>query len=103
MTSEIIDQVPDDELLQTVFDNLIEKFPKDYTKEFQTVMTWNKSQQAIYIIWCLEAEVNNGGFNQFYYNRSGQYADLVPEALNVVGALKFADLTTRANKVYKEN
>jgi hypothetical protein len=102
LTAQIIDTTSDDELLQTVFDNLIDKFPKDYTKEYQTVLGWTKSQQAIYIIWCLETEVNNGGYNQFYYNPSGQYADLTPDALKLVGAFKFAELTKRANEVYKK-
>jgi hypothetical protein len=104
LTTEIIDTTSDDELLQVVIDNLSEKFPEDYAKHYQTVLSWTKAQQAIYIIWSLEAEVNNGGYNQFYFNSSGQYAGLAPEALNLVGASKFADLTTRANAVYeKEN
>jgi hypothetical protein len=102
LTTQIIDTTSDDDLLQIIFDNLIDKLPKDYTNEYQTVLGWTKSQQAIYIIWCLEAEVNNGGYNQFYFNSSGQYADLAPDALKLVGAPKFADLTTRANEVYKK-
>ena len=102
LTIEIIDAASDENLLQTVFDNLIERLPKDYRKEYATVTSWTKQQQAIYIIWTLEAEVNNGGFNQFYFNSSGQYADLVPDALKLVGANKFADLTIRANMVYKK-
>lgn len=102
LTTEIIDTTSDDGLLQVVFDNLIEKFPRDYTKEYQTVLGWTKSQQAIYVIWNLEAEVNNGGYNQFYFNPSGQYADLAPDALKLVGAFKFADLTSKANEVYKK-
>lgn len=102
LTIEIIDTTSDENLLQTVFDNLIERLPKDYRKEYATVTSWTKQQQAIYIIWSLEAEVNNGGFNQFYFNSSGQYADLVPDALKLVGANKFADLTIRANMVYKK-
>lgn len=102
LTTQIIDTTSDDELLQTVFDNLVEKLQKDYTKEYQTVLGWSKSQQAIYIIWWLEAEVNNGGYNQFYYNSSGQFAALAPGALKLVGALKFADLMAKANQVYKE-
>src|SRR5436190_23724594 len=57
MTAQILDTTPDEVLLQTVFDNLIEKFPKNYKKEYQAVLGWTKSQQAIYIIWLLEAEV----------------------------------------------
>jgi len=101
LTVQIIDTTSDDELLQVVFDNLIEKLPKDYNKEYQTVLTWPKPQQAIYTIWWLEAEVNNGGYNQFYANSSGQFYKLLPGALKLVGAMKFADLTERANKTYE--
>ncbi len=99
MTADIIDKTTDDNLLQTIFDNLSQKFTKD-DDEYETVLTFSKPQQAIYVIWCLEAEVNNGGFNQYYYNSSGQFAKLTPSALKLVGANKFADLVTRANKIY---
>lgn len=102
LTSEIIETTVDENLLQTIFDNLSEKLPKDYKKEFQAVTSWNKHRQAIYIIWTLEGEVNNGGFNQFYFNSSGQFAELAPEALKLVGAAQFADLATRANAVYQK-
>ena len=104
LTEQIIDTTSDDNLLQVVFDNLSEKQPTDYEKEYETVMSWSKSRQAIYIIWALEAEVNNGGYNQFYFNSSGQFYKHLPEALRLVGAYKFADLTQRANEIFeKEN
>jgi len=102
LKEQMIDTTSDDEMLQVVFDNLVEKFPKDHTKEYQTILTWTKPQQAIYVIWCLEAEVNNGGYNQFYFNPSGQYYKLLPDALKLIGAKKFADLTLRANKTYEQ-
>lgn len=100
LTTDILEKVSDEDLLQTIFDNLSEKLPTDYTKTYETVITFSKPKQAIYIIWLLEAEVNNGGFNQYYFNTSGQYAALTPEALKLVGADKFADLATKANQVY---
>jgi len=104
LTEHNIDTTSDDNLLQVVFDNLSEKLPTDYEKEYETVMTWNKSRQAIYMIWALEAEVNNGGYNQFYFNSSGQFYKQLPQALRLVGANKFADLTKRANELFeKEN
>lgn len=104
LTKQIIDTTADANLLQVVFDNLSQKQPKDYEKEYETVMSWNKSRQAIYMIWVLEAEVNNGGYNQFYFNSSGQFYKHLPEALKLVGANKFADLTKRANDTFeKEN
>lgn len=102
LSSEIIDSISDDNLLQIVFDNLWSKLPTNYEEEYKAVMSWNKSRQAIYIIWILEAEVNNGGFNQFYFNSSGQFYKNLPDALNLVGAIKFADLTRRANKTFEK-
>jgi hypothetical protein len=104
LTEQIIDTTSDENLLQVVFDNLYEKQPDDYEKEYETVMSWNKSRQAIYMIWALETEVNNGGYNQFYFNSSGQFYKQLPEALRLIGANKFADLTKKANNTFeKEN
>ncbi len=56
------------------------------------------------MIWVLEAEVNNGGYNQFYFNSSGQFYKHLPDALSLVGANKFSGLTERANETFeKEN
>lgn len=101
LTTAIIDNTPDGELLQTIFDNLCEKMPEDYEKEFEIVMSWNISRQAIYMIWLLEAEVNNGGFNQFYVNFSGQFYEFLPNALRLVGANQTAELTQRANDTFE--
>jgi hypothetical protein len=102
LTDQIINTTSDDDLIQTVFDNLSDKLPKDYTKEYETVISWNKSRQAIFMIWRLEAEVNNGGFNQYYFNSSRQYYKLLPAALKLVGAFKFSDLTEKSNQIYEK-
>jgi hypothetical protein len=102
LTSRIIDSTSDDELLQVVFDNLSEKLPADYEKEYETVLGWNKSRQAIYMVWILEGEVNNGGYNQFYFNSGGQFRKYIPDALRRVNAIKTANLTLAANDTYDE-
>lgn len=101
LTQEIIDSTKDEDLVQVIFDNLISKLPEDYTKEYETVNSWNQARKTVYFIWLLEAEVNNGGFNQFYFNSSGQFYKFIPEALLRINAKLFADLTERANKVYE--
>lgn len=101
LTTSIIDDTSDDELLQVVFDNLCEKLPADYEKEYATVLGWNKSRQAIYMIWLLDGEVNNGGYNQFYSNPSGQFYKHLPDALKRVNAIKTADLMLAANNTYE--
>ena len=48
----------------------------------------------------LQAEVNNGGFNQFYYNSSGQFSEMAKDGLEYIGAEKFFELVEKANKTY---
>lgn len=102
LTAELIDATSDNDLIQVVFDNLTEKVPNDYEKEYESVMSWNKSRQATYMTWLLESEVNNGGYNQFYSNSSGQFAEHLPEALTLIGSHAFAKLMEEANRTFKE-
>ena len=103
LTFEILDSIPDDDLEQTVYDNIYEIIGDDYKNELNNVKKLTKGQQAIFSIWTLEAEINNGGFNQFYFNSSGQYAEMAKIGLKTIGAEKFSELTKRANKIYSEN
>jgi len=103
LTEQIIDTTSDDMLLEVVYNNLFHKLLAANDKEYEIVMSWNKSRQAIYMIVQLEAEVNNGGYNQFYFNSSGQFAQALPDALKLVGATKFADLTERANNTFEKD
>lgn len=102
LTVETIDQTPDSLLLYLVFDHISSMLPSDPEQEFKSVLSLSKPQQAIYIIWGMESEVNNGGFNQYYYNSSGQFAKFAPEALKLVGAKQFAALMHTANDVYEK-
>ncbi|MCC1485585.1 DMP19 family protein [Winogradskyella immobilis] len=103
LTSQILDSIPDDKLEQTIFDNIYEIIGEDYQNELKNVKKLTKGQQAFFSTWILEGEVNNGGFNQFYFNSSGQYAEMAKIGLKTIGAEKFSELTKRANKIFNEN
>jgi hypothetical protein len=53
--------------------------------------------QILVSIWGLEADVNNGGFDQYYFNSSGDQAWFAPMALNSIGAHRMAAIVERAN------
>lgn len=101
LTAEILDQTPDDELVKLIFDNLSLKPSDDLSDEYKTVLSFNKEQRAIYTIWLLEGNVNNGGFDQFYSNSSGRLYTFLLNALKLIGAPKFADLVLKANNIYE--
>ena len=51
-------------------------------------------------IWSLEGEVNNGGFDQYYFNSSSDLAFYAPVALRRIGAHQMAQITDDANKLF---
>jgi len=101
LTEKFIDTAGDNALLMAVTDDLVARMGNSST-EYATVMSWNKARRSVFVVWQLDAEVNNGGFNQFYYNPSVKFYTLVPEALKYVGAPLLADLVRRANKTYEQ-
>jgi hypothetical protein len=44
----------------------------------------------------LEAEVNNGGIHQYFYNSAGDNTAETIQALEAIGALRMADIMRRA-------
>ena len=57
-------------------------------------------EQVLLAVLELEAEVNNGGFEQYYLNSAGEHAIFAPQALNTIGAVDFAELMTQANTAF---
>jgi hypothetical protein len=53
-------------------------------------------QKVFSAIWALEAEVNNGGFSQYFYNSSNETAGFVVEALETIGAPQTAAICREA-------
>jgi hypothetical protein len=103
LTPEIITTIPDDKLEQAIMDNIDIYFENGEHYTLDKISKLTKGQQAVFSTWWLEAEVNNGGFNQFYFNSSGQYAEMAEIGFKTIGAEKFSELTLRANNIFTEN
>ncbi len=58
-----------------------------------------EEQKVFSAIWELESEVNNGGFEQYFCNDSGETADFAPIALARIGAAKCAAIMARALRI----
>ncbi len=53
-------------------------------------------QKVFSSVWAVEAEVNNGGFSQYFLNSSSETASFVAEAFDSIGAPRTADICRRA-------
>jgi hypothetical protein len=53
-------------------------------------------QRVIYEVVLLDNQVSNGGFDQYFYNRYGQFSKTTIESLLKIGAIQKADLLKQA-------
>lgn len=61
----------------------------------------NSFQRTFLFVENLEREINNGGFNQFYFNPSGDFSQETVNALLEIGAEKTAEIVKKANSEFK--
>jgi hypothetical protein len=57
--------------------------------------------RAIYTTWLVDTEVNNGGFNQFFYNPSRWFAGDALAGYELLGAEEYADVMRAAIATYE--
>jgi len=62
-----------------------------------------EQQKNFYLNQNLEREVNNGGFNQYFGNSSGNYAHETIKSLLLIGASKTADILQTAINQFPAN
>lgn len=60
------------------------------------------SCQALYLLDLMDREVQNGGFDQFFYNASGQFCVETCKALEETGATVMLSLLERACTVFPD-
>jgi hypothetical protein len=79
--------------LQRVLDRILDKIYEDGKP-------LTERERIVYLAYYFDAEVHNGGFDQFYFNSQGNHAAETVDALRLIGAVKSAKLLVRANRVF---
>lgn len=73
------------------------------TELYNNFENLNKAEKTFLFVEMLEAEINNGGFDQYFFNSSGNYAAETLEALKKIGAFKTAQIVEEAYSYFPEN
>ncbi|MBI2545245.1 MAG: DUF4375 domain-containing protein [Candidatus Aenigmarchaeota archaeon] len=103
MTKELnpknLQKLSDDELEESVIKYI---FANESESEniYDIVMRKSKSIRMFYATWIVDMEVHNGGFHQFFWNRSGKFAFEALDGYNLLGAKKHAKLMDKAIKLF---
>jgi len=79
----------------------IDSYLNEKSEYGEKIEKLNPSQHTFLFVENLEREINNGGFNQFYFNSSGDFSQETIKALLEIGANKTAEIVKRANSKFK--
>lgn len=88
--------IKDEHLEQAILDFIFAKLDAQPGQAVRVISSLPTAFQVFYMSWLVEAEVMNGGFNQYFWNSSSEFAAQTPAALKEIGAPVAADLMERA-------
>jgi hypothetical protein len=90
LSAEILRGLSDNDLVSAVYAHVLHHVLPDLVHEVTIVAGLPKAVSAIYVTTLLDNEVLNGGFHQYFWNSSGDFALMTLEGLERLGAPKHA-------------
>ena len=91
--------IADDQVEYAILDYVYARM-NGHDEEAEILATLPSGIRALYVTAGVEDEVNNGGFNQYYWNSTGQFADQAVAAFEFFGAHEHAELMREANRIH---
>src|SRR6266566_9875702 len=90
LSADLLRGLTDNDLVSAVYAHVLHHVLPDLAHEVAIVAGLPKAVSAIYVTTLLDNEVLNGGFHQFFWNSSGEFALMALEGLERLGAPKHA-------------
>lgn len=90
LTPELLSSLATDEIGDAMVHHVALRVGRDAARKDEILRSLPAGVQAIYTTWLVDAEVNNGGFNQYFYNPSGELAGDALVGYELLGAEDYA-------------
>ena len=103
LTVEILKKIPDAKLEEAIMDFIDCHAQRKGVSQYDVIKTLSPGFLAIYTTLQVEAEVVNGGFNQYFFNSSGDFASEAVAGFELIGTPALARLMERAIAINHEN
>ncbi len=91
MTKELLDETPDDKLVNAVVANLMEKLTRRHPDPLITIPRLSHGRNAVYFCWMLCKEIEHNGVEAILKRPVSRFVDVGIEGLVTVGANATAD------------
>lgn len=96
LTPELLASLSADEVAEAIVQHVHHRFTGAWGSEAPILRALPAGVRAIYTTWLVDAEVNAGGFHQYFFNSSGQYAGDALSGYELLGAEDYAAIMRSA-------
>ncbi len=90
LTRDLLDALANDQLADAIVQHVLLRTSGDSSDRLSIVRAMPAGVRAIYTTWLVDAEVCNGGFNQFFWNPSGEFGGDALAGYELMGAEAYA-------------
>lgn len=90
LTPELLASLSADEVADAIVQHVHLRVAGAWGREAPIVRALPSGVRSIYTTWLVDAEVNAGGFRQYFFNSSGQYAGDALAGYELLGAEEYA-------------
>jgi len=101
LTPELLASLSADEVADAIVQHVHLCVADAWGREAPIIRGLPAGVRAIYTTWLVDAEVNAGGFHQYFFNSSGQYAGDALAGYELLGAEEYAAIMRSAIATYE--
>lgn len=91
LSRELLNSVPDEELVNAVIANLMGKLDKLRPDDYKAITVLSRGRCAVYSVWLTCHELKTDGLLTYLRGPSGRFAELAADGLELVGAAESAE------------
>ena len=96
LTPELLASLSADDIADAIVQHVHLRVAGSWGEEAPLIRSMPPGVRAIYTTWLVDAEVNAGGFHQYFFNSSGQYAGDALAGYELLGAEEYAAIMRSA-------
>jgi hypothetical protein len=101
LTPELLASLSADDVADAIVQHVHLRVAGAWGREAPIIRALPPGVRAIYTTWLVDAEVNAGGFHQYFFNSSGQYAGDALSGYELLGAEEYAAIMRSAIATYE--
>src|SRR5215471_12031523 len=97
-----LEALTDDELVDAAVEYVSRKVGADAENRLELLNRLPEGLRAFFAVWLVDAEVNNGGFCQYFWNRGDSGVGVAVFGFRLLGADDHAALMEEAVEIWKQ-